>query len=152
MKIPHALFRLINFTMVTILGSPLHSLFSKSILAIRYTGVRSGRTFTVPARYHGVGDDIVVVTSEDTSWWPNFLEPMQANVLLMGRWTTAQVESTVKNPNLAGPIMREMWAKHPADAAYMNVKMRAGEPDADDFDRALNSAVVISITRLNAPE
>jgi hypothetical protein len=145
MKIPHALFRLINIAMVILLRSPLHSILSKSILAIRYRGVRSGRTVTVPVRYHRRGDDIVVMTSEETSWWPNFLQSTEANVLLGGKWSAAQVQATRSNPNLAGPIMREMWAKHPSDSAYMNVKMRSGEPDPDDFDEALQTAVVITI-------
>ena len=149
MKIPHFLFSLINKIMVLLLGLPLHGHFSRSILAIRYTGVKSGRTLTVPARYHRNGDEVVVLTSKDTAWWPNFQSAMEASVLLQGEWVRSQIQVTLDNPNLAGPIMREMWSLHPSDASYMNVKMRNGEPDPDDFDRALETAVVVTITPLS---
>ena len=145
MKIPLALFRLINAAMVLLLRSPLHSIFSNSILAIRYTGVRSGRTLTVPVRYHRRGDDIVVMTSEETKWWPNFLQSAKADVLLGGAWAASQVQAMPNNPSLAGPIMREMWEKHPSDSAYMNVRVRDGVPDPEDFEQALKTAVIITI-------
>ncbi len=145
MKIPHFLFRIINFVMITILRSPLHGLFSGSILAMRYTGVKSGRRLTVPARFHRADGGLQVVTSKDTRWWPNFLEPRTAEVLVGGSWQEVQITSIPDNPNLTGPIMRQMWAAHPSDAAYMNVKLRNGEPDPDDFARALDVAVLVKI-------
>ena len=148
MRIPHALFHLINVAMVVLLRSPLHSLFSSSILAIRYTGVRSGRTLTVPARYHRSGDDIVLVTSEESKWWPNFIQSSEANVLLEGAWVASLVHAIPNNPNLAGPIMREIWAKHPSDSAYMNVRMRNGVPDPEDIEQALKTVIVITINRV----
>ena len=155
MKIPHILFRLINFVMVSLLRSPFHGVFSRSILAMRYTGKKSGRVLTVPARYissaelAGGAQDArqwFLITSKDTKWWPNFVGAGQAQVLLAGQWVPASIEAITDNPNMAGPIMRALWAKHPSDASYMEVKMVAGEPDATDFERALTRAVVIRVT------
>ena len=146
MKIPHSLFRLINMVMVLILRSPLHRLFSNSVLAIRYTGRQSGRRLTVPARYLVDGSAVRVVTSRDTRWWPNFRTPTDAQVLLAGRWVPASVQATTDSPATAQPILRQMWAAHPSDAAYMDVKLEQGEPDPDDFRRALEAAVIITIT------
>ena len=151
MKIPHFLFRLINLAMVTLLRSPLHGIFSSSILAIRYTGIKSERIITVPARYLVRDDDISVVTSEETRWWPNFLEATQTDVLLQGHWVSSRVQASADKPDVAGSLMREIWAKHPMDAAYMNVKMRNGAPDPDDFARALKTAVILTINR-HGPE
>ena len=146
MKIPHFLFRIINFVMITILRSPLHGLFSGSILAMRYTGIKSGRLLTVPARYHQADDGLLqVVTSKDTKWWPNFLEPRAAEVLVGGVWQAVRMTAVPDNPNVTGPLMRAMWAAHPSDAAYMNVKLTNGEPDPDDFARALDVAVLVNI-------
>ena len=145
MKIPHFLFVLINWVMVTILRSPLHGIFSGSILAMRYTGVKSGRIFTVPARYHRQGEVLHLITSTDTRWWPNFRGGHQAQVLVRGAWLPATIEAVTDVPDTAGPLMREMWQAHPSDAAYMNVKLRNGEPDPDDFARAVKLAVVITI-------
>lgn len=146
MKIPHVVFRVINQIVLVILRSPFHQVISTSILVIRYTGVKSGRTLIVPARYLRQGDELVSLTSRDTKWWPNFLANAAAEVLLGGRWAACQVQATIDNADLAGPLMREMWTKHPSDAAYMNVKANHGELDADDFARALDTAVVIRVT------
>ena len=145
MKLPHGLFKLINLVMVTVLRSPLHGIFSGSILALRYRGVKSGKTFTVPARYHRAEDGLVLITSDDTRWWPNFLQPAEAEALVQGRWVSARVEAIKGQPDLAGPLMREMWAEHPSDAAYMNVRLKGGEPVAEDFEAALKTAVVVRI-------
>ena len=146
MKIPHALFRLINLVMVTLLRSPLHGVFSNSILVLRFTGRKTGRTRSVPARYHRSGDQVLVVTSRDTGWWPNFLAGAQARVLMRGEWISARVQATTDDPELTGSVMREMWSAHPADAAYVNVRLRDGEPDPDDFAAALKAAVLITVT------
>jgi len=148
MKIPHPLFVLINKVMVAVLASPLHAMFSRSVLAIRYTGVKSGRTFTVPARYLGRNGEYYLVTSKDTRWWPNFSDGLNVLVLLGGKWVHAQAHASCDDPNLAGPLMRALWAAHPADASYMNVNMVAGEPDAGDFERALRVVVVVRIVPL----
>ena len=146
MQIPHGLFRFINLVMITLLRSPLHGLFSSSVLAIRYRGVKSGRTHTVPARYLRREDDLVLVTSRETRWWPNFVQRQQAQVLLAGRWVGAEVSATPDAANLAGPVMRTLWTKHPSDAGYMNVRMHKGEPNLDDFARALATAVLITVS------
>ncbi len=146
MKIPHALFRLINRVMLMLLRSPLHRLFSSSILAIRYEGRKSGRTLTVPARYLERDDEVVLTTSQDTKWWPNFQEPNNAEVLLKGQWKKAQVHAIRNDPDLAISTMQALWAKHPSDAAYMSVKIRNGEPDPEDIARAALTAVVVRIT------
>jgi len=145
-KIPHRLFVFINQIMVLLLRSPLHSVCSKSILAIRYTGIKSGRVLTVPARYLREDERLVVLTSRQTKWWPNFMHNAVADVLLAGRWVACEVQATVDRPDLVDPLMREMWARHPADAAYMEVKIHGGEFDAEDFANARETAVLITIT------
>ncbi len=55
------------------------------------------------------------------------------------------VQAVRGDPVLAEPIMREMWSRHPSDAAYMNVRMRDGTPDPEDLQRALKTAVVVRI-------
>jgi hypothetical protein len=144
-KIPHWLFRMINGCVVLLLRSPLHGLVSGSMLAIRYTGVKSGRRLTVPARYLRRGDECVLVTSRQGRWWPNFRHGLPAKVLLAGAWREAEVSAFSDVPELAADIVRELWARHPADAAYMNVKMREGVPDADDLAVALRDTVVIKV-------
>lgn len=44
-----------------VLRSPAHRLLSGSIVLIRYTGRRSGRTITTPTQYVRSGDDVVIL-------------------------------------------------------------------------------------------
>ena len=145
MKIPHFLFWGINAVVVTVLRTPLHRILSGSILALRYVGIRSGRRRTVPMRFLSKDTGLVAVTSQDTGWWPNFLTASPAEVLLRGQWAEVRVQAFADRPDLVGAVMQEMWAKHPADAAYMKVTMRSGEPDPQDYARALATAVLIRI-------
>ena len=145
MKIPHFLFRIINVVVVTTLRSPLHTIFSGSILAICYVGIKSGRRRSVPMRYLSEAADVLAVTSKDTAWWPNFLSAAPVEVLLRGQCVEARVQAIADRPDLVAPVMREMWARHPADASYMHVKIQGGEPDPEDFARALATAVLIRI-------
>ena len=145
MKIPHALFVIINKIMRLLLRSPLHGLFSSSILAIGYKGRRSGRQIWVPARYLQRGDGFALVTSKDTKWWPNFTDGLDAKVLLKGAERNAHVLAITNDPEAIGQAMRDLWARHPSDAAYMEVRVRDGEPDEADFRRALAQGVLVTV-------
>ncbi len=145
MKIPHAFFRLLNSIVVLLLRSPLHALVSGSILALRYQGQKSGREITVPARYLQNDGEILVVTSNDGAWWHNFRQTRTADVLLRGVWQRANVSAEADDPAAAGPVMRALWAAHPADAAYLDVRMHDGKPDEQDFEAALERVVLIRI-------
>lgn len=145
MKIPHPLFVLINRIMVVLLRSPLHRLFSGSITAIGYTGRRSGRRFWVPARYMRHDQSILVVTSMQTKWWPNFGDGLEVDLLLGGNTVQAHASASTDQPDEIAQAMRGLWEVHPGDAAYMNVKMRGRVPDAKDFTRALEEAVLVRL-------
>ncbi len=58
-------------------------------MALRYTGVRSGKQFTLPARYASNDDDIVIMVGrpERKSWWRNFRTGRDVEVLRAGQWT-----------------------------------------------------------------
>jgi hypothetical protein len=145
MKLPHAIFGILNKVMLLILRSPLHGLFSGSVLAIGYTGVRSGRQIWVPVRYLRRDDEWLVVTGKANRWWPNFKDGLDVRVLVGGVEQDARGRITVDQPDIVGDAMRALWAVHPSDAAYMDVKMRGGVPDEDDFARAVTDGVVVHL-------
>lgn len=49
-------------------------LIRRSMVVIRYTGRRSGRTFETPVNYQRSGDRVVirVMTPDSKTWWRNF--------------------------------------------------------------------------------
>ena len=145
MQIPHVFFGLINVIMRMLLRSPLHGIFSGSILAIGYEGVRSGRQFWVPARYQVQGGEYLVVTSKDTKWWPNFKHGCDVRVLLGGSERIARASITIDQPDIIGQTLRSLWERHPGDAAYMNVKLERGVPLEEDFQRAVAEGVLVRL-------
>ena len=44
-------FKILNPTVNILLRSPLHFIASKRIMAIEYTGVKSGKNFSIPVSY-----------------------------------------------------------------------------------------------------
>lgn len=177
MKIPHGLFALINRIMVLLLRSPVHRLFSRSVLAIGYTGIRTGRTLWVPARYMAVavdefedsredsgedcdvggegpgevdrgghpGKTLQVVTGKHSKWWPNFKDGLDVQVVVSGNVRSAYATAITNDPKQIAQAMQDLWALHPGDAAYMDVKMRNGVADENDFERAVAEGVLVRL-------
>lgn len=53
----------------------LSGIVGRSLVEIRYTGRKSGRSFQTPVNYRLSGDEVVirVMTPDSKSWWRNFL-------------------------------------------------------------------------------
>ena len=51
------------------LRSPMHSLVSKSVLLISFTGRKSGKPYTTPVSYSQSGDQVIIFTHAE--WWKN---------------------------------------------------------------------------------
>lgn len=81
----------VNPVVAALLASPLHRLLSRSVVALRITGRRSGRSYIVPVQYAGGGLELVVFPAgfERKTWWRNFREPAGVRVLLRGAWRDA---------------------------------------------------------------
>lgn len=77
-----------NHVVEAVLRSPLHPLMSGSTDLVRYRGRTSGREFTTPTQYARLGDDIVVLVARPATktWWRNFREPHDLDVLVQGDW------------------------------------------------------------------
>jgi hypothetical protein len=75
-----------NTLVLAILRSRLHRPLSGMALELRYTGRRSGRTYTLPVQYARAGDRLVLwpQDAERKRWWRNFREPQEVELLLAG--------------------------------------------------------------------
>ena len=86
-----------NAVVSRILRSPLHGMMSSSTDLVRYTGRRSGRTFTTPTQYARDGDDVVILVGRpDTKrWWRNFTGGADLDLLLAGTWVPMRAEAVL---------------------------------------------------------
>ena len=84
--------RLTNVIVSFLLRSPFHRLLSGKVDIVRYHGARTGREVSTPTQYVRRGDDIVILVGRpDTkTWWRNFRQDHDIDLLLEGRWVAAR--------------------------------------------------------------
>jgi deazaflavin-dependent oxidoreductase (nitroreductase family) len=150
-KIPKFLFAFLNPIVIAWLNSPLHGLFSSSVLVLYFRGRRSGRALRTPVRYLQKDAALLILTNGDAGWWPNFRAPAAVEVQLRGQRRKGEaIAVTAPDPQVRTAIS-EMLATHPADAAYLNIAKDSG-PDAIDgqwdaasFAAAVDDTVIVTI-------
>jgi len=121
-----------------VLGSPLHRLLSGSTDVVRYTGHRSGRSFSTPTQYARCGDDLIILVArpETKSWWRNFRHAGELEVLVQGEWLAMTGRAVVgaDEPETIAPLLDAYLARFPKAT-------RALEGDTD-ASRAGHAVVV----------
>jgi hypothetical protein len=84
MKVPEAFFTVINPIMKFLLRSPVHGLWSDSLMLITFTGRKSGRRFTTPVRYIKTGETVRCFTAAENQWWRNLRTGARVELLIKG--------------------------------------------------------------------
>ena len=146
MRIPDALFPLINRVMRLLLNSPLHRLMSGSVLIVYFTGRKTGRRRWTPVRYLKESDSrLACLTGRETGWWPNFLEPRDVEVQLAGRRLAARAHAQPDDAERKAAVLREVLRRFPADAPYHGIVLERGQAiTPSQFEQAVARDVVVS--------
>jgi hypothetical protein len=122
--------RLANRIVTALLESPAHGLLSGSTDVVRYRGRRSGRTVTTPTQYARSGTDVVILVGrpESKTWWRNFREDRDVDVLVRGRWLpmVGTVVTDVDGPVAVEPLRSAYLARFPK--ASRHLRTRPGGP------------------------
>jgi deazaflavin-dependent oxidoreductase (nitroreductase family) len=132
-----------NPLMLWLLRSPLHPLISGSIMAVNYTGRKSGKTFTVPVNYVRVGEELLIVSLSKRTWWRSLRNGAEVSLRLRGKDLPAHAEVFEDLTSVAqglAEIVRadSKWAR------YLKVKLYAkGDPSMIELDIAARDRVVI---------
>ena len=119
MRIPEFLFPLINRMMELLLRSPLHAVVSGSLMTIYFTGRRTGRARFTPVRY--TRDDagaVTCLTTRDTAWWQNFIEPAEVGLQIGGRRVAAVAHAETGDRARIEAALRDALDRFPGDAPY----------------------------------
>ncbi len=80
--LPAFLFRFINPMMRGLLSSPLHKGMSKRLLVLDFTGLKSGKKYSIPVGYVRKGNTVTVVTR--SGWWKNLAGGRPVQVRIQG--------------------------------------------------------------------
>lgn len=131
-----------NGVMLWLLRSPLHGAISRDVLAVTYTGRKSGQRYSVPVNYVRDGERLLITSTPARTWWRNLRGGQRVSLRLRGKETPA-----VGHVIEAGEALAEALAAYfrgaPQMARYFDVKMIDGEPDPVDLARVAPSRVMI---------
>jgi len=106
-----------NWFTARLLQSPLHGLMSRSFDLVRYTGHRSGEIFITPTQFAPCEDGIVIFVArpERKTWWRNFVDGHDLEVLLRGRWAHMRARAIVgsEQPEVIRPLLAAYLRRYP---------------------------------------
>ena len=131
-----------------LLATPLHSLMSSRLMLLRFTGRKTGRSYTTPVSYVEVGDSLLVPGGG--AWWKNLERGSQPRVCLRGVWSTVTPE-IIAEPIALAELMQLMLSVNPAIGLFTGIKPGAsGRPDAAALERERRRGFVVVRLRLDA--
>mgnify|MGYP001240244645 CR=1 FL=1 len=106
-----------NRLVIKVLESPGHRLLSKTTDVVRFTGRRSGRTITTPTQYVSTDDGLAIFVGNpsEKTWWRNFTEPRDVDVLVQRHWQamSGRVVTCDEDPVLAARLLQSYLDKFP---------------------------------------
>ena len=136
-----------NPIMRTLLRSPLHSLVSKDMMLMTYTGRKSGKSYTTPMNYLTINGAFYTISTRERVWWRNLRGGAEVSLRLQGREVPALAES-IEVPDEVAQLLEQIFAADPRLALYMDVSLSPeGKPNSEDVVRLAKEKVVVS-TRL----
>jgi deazaflavin-dependent oxidoreductase (nitroreductase family) len=136
-----------NPIMRVLLRSPLHSLVSKDMMLMTYTGRKSGKLYTTPMNYLIINGALYTVSTRERVWWRNLRGGAEVSLRLRGREVPALAES-IEDPNEVAQLLEKIFAADPRLTRYMDVRLSPdGSPNSEDVVRLAQEKVVVS-TRL----
>jgi deazaflavin-dependent oxidoreductase (nitroreductase family) len=133
-----------------ILRSPLHRLFSGSILLITYHGRKSGKAYSIPVQY-AQADKLVYIlpgAPEQKMWWRNLRGGAPVQLRLCGQDLSARAE--VLTGDAHGDEIRaalDSYLRRFSAAAriYQVRRTPAGNFDAADLQTAARQMIVVRV-------
>ena len=93
----------------------IQAMVGKGVALLRFTGRRTGNSYTIPVGYHREDDLVTVVTKRMRVWWHNFETPAEVGLRLAGREYTGKAEAQVGDAESL-EFMLDYLEKRPVDA------------------------------------
>lgn len=132
-----------------LIRSPLHGFVSKSMLIIGYAGRKSGKRYETPVNYVRDGDNLLVTSYQNRSWWRNLLGGAPVTVWLTGKRSEAHAEAYTDQAEVTR-YLQAYLDKVPQQAKYFNVVLdEHGRPEAQQVAAAARERVIVRV-RLTA--
>lgn len=140
----------VNKAMKFVLRSLAHSLISKTILVISFTGRRSGKTYSTPVSYSQQGDEVFIFTH--AAWWKNLAGGKPVSLRLRGRERRGLAQVVVEDKPAIACRLGEHLRKVPTDAPYYGVTFdKDGNPRPDELERGAQTVVMVNVHLMELP-
>lgn len=137
-----------NSIVVALLRSPLHFIFSNTVLLLSYTGRKSGKRYRLPVNYVQAGDRLLVISHRSRTWWRNLRNGASVGLRLKGYDYNALAEA-LEEPAAVVEALGEYFQYAPHTARYFNVCLdSAGRPFLEDLLSAAQERVAVRIRLL----
>ena len=136
----------INPLIRLILRSPLRFLLGDNLIAITYSGRRSGHKFSLVAMYAEFGKELLVVVAqpEKKKWWRNFHEKASADVIFKGRRFACAGQVPKRDPARIVPRLEAYCSRHSSSARIFKLRReKDGKFNSEDLARAAKDVVMV---------
>jgi deazaflavin-dependent oxidoreductase (nitroreductase family) len=144
LKLPLPIIRLLNPLVAGILRSPLHSLLSKDMMLLTFTGRRSGKSYETPVSY--VRDGEVVRCFTHSLWARNLRGGADVTVLVRGDERNGRADVVTGDVDRIARAIEDFLTRVPRDLPYYDVTPdRDGRPNASEVRRAAEETSLIEI-------
>ncbi len=138
------LFHRLNPLLIAILKSPLHSMVSRSLMMITFTGKKTGKQYATPVSYVREGD--MVYCFAHSPWRRNLRGGARVSLRLRGRELKGMAEPISEDAGLIAEGLRKFFTQIPRSAGFYQVVLdKGGKPNAEDLIRAARKTTMIQI-------
>ncbi len=121
--------KLYNPFVIALLRSPLHGLLDQHTMLITITGRRSGKRYTFSVSYVREGENLLVISQKDRTWWKNLRGGAQVFVSLQGHTLRASGE-TFTDTEMGAKILLQILQSVPAYQRLLHLTLDAtGQPE-----------------------
>ncbi len=127
-----------------LLHSPLHGMFSGSLMLITVTGRKSGRAITTPVNYYSEGDILWVLSNRNRNWWRNVCGGAEVTLYLRGRQVKARAESVLDEREVSNQI-NEYVHHLPMAAGPLGVRVQNGVINCEDTQRLAKEKIFVKV-------
>jgi len=131
-----------------LLRTPLHGIFSKSIMLLEFRGRKSGRVYSTPVSYLREGN--VVTAFTDSPWQRNLLGGAPVTLYLKGKAVKGKAKVINDRDAVVEALTRHLRQVR-FDARFYGVSFDAdGQPIKEEVERGAQQHVMLKI-ELSAP-
>ena len=135
--------RWVNRLVAGLLRSPFHTLLSRTTMLLTFSGLKSGRRYTIPVRYLREKETLLTLT--DSPWWRNLRGGTPVDLFIAGQNVRGRAEVKTDVEDVEQGI-RAMLRQAPSDARFYQVHFdKHGQPDKASLRQAAQLHVLITI-------